>query len=248
MCLLLAIDDATGTVMRAEFAGSEGLMPVSAFRVGYALDSGLPSGIYLDRFSTYSMNHADAKDNPDTLTQFRRALMELRVEPVLARSPQDKGRVERVFRTLQDRLVKEMRLHGISSAAEANRFLKGTFLPDFNERFSVPATLPGDAHRKLTAAERGELPYTLCRREDRKVRNDFTLSYRNAWIQLLPTPRLAVRPRETAEVHEMPGGRLEVRIRGKDTLFKVLDGHPPARRVRPVPATTLVPRRTFLNP
>lgn len=115
VCLLLSIDDATGQITHAVFDHNEGVMPVFSFWKQYVELRGIPLSIYVDKFSTYSMNMVDAKDNPDTLTQFMRATQELGIDLICANSPQAKGRIERVFSTLQDRLVKELRLAGISS-------------------------------------------------------------------------------------------------------------------------------------
>jgi hypothetical protein len=108
-CLLLSVDDATSKITHAQFDEHEGVFPVFGFWLEYLSVHGKPMAIYVDKFSTYSMNHKLAKENPDTLTQFQRALRELRIEPILANSPQAKGRVETTFGTLQNRLIKEMR-------------------------------------------------------------------------------------------------------------------------------------------
>lgn len=109
ICLLLSVDDATGQITHAKFEEHEGVFPVFEFWQEYLLKHGKPMSIYMDRFSTYSMNQKTAKENPDTLTQFQRAMKELRIESILANSPEAKGRVETMFGTLQNRLVKEMK-------------------------------------------------------------------------------------------------------------------------------------------
>ena len=114
-CLLASIDDAKGTVTKAVFARHEGVIPVFAFWKEYLEEYGKPRSIYLDKFSTYKMNCKEAKDNPDLKTQFKRAADELHIELIFANSPQAKGRVERLFHSLQDRLIKVMRLAIVSS-------------------------------------------------------------------------------------------------------------------------------------
>src|SRR3989344_3841789 len=149
-CLLAAIDDATGTVTHAQFGQNEGVTEVFSFWQGYLEQNGKPRSIYLDKFSTYKMNPRFAQDNHELKTQFERALQELQIEPITAHSPQAKGRVEKLFRTLQDRLIKELRLVGISTIPEANRFLKDKFLPRFNRKFAVPAANPTNLHQPVT--------------------------------------------------------------------------------------------------
>ena len=232
LCLLLAVDDATGAINYGWFALHEGVLPVMGFWLEYARIQGLPKSVYLDRFSTYSMNVKLAAENPDTLTQFERAAKETGVEVVHAYSAQAKGRVERAFGTLQDRLVKEMRLSGISSLEEANQYLVEIFIPDYNRRFAKEARTKGNLHRIPTKAEREEvLPYIFCRQKARVIQNDFTISYANQWLQLLPTPRLAMRHKERVEVHELPDESLRVFVRGKRANFHPLP-EKPVRRVK----------------
>jgi transposase len=228
LCLLLAIDDATGRILDAQFAPHEGVLPVMGFWLSYAGMHGLPKSIYLDRFSTYSMNHRLAKENPDTLTQFERAAKEAGVEIVHSHCPQGKGRVERVFGTLQDRLVKEMRLAGISTVEDANTFLRETYIPDFNLRFGREAAKRGDLHRRVSRKEITDvLPYVFCRREQRVIQNDFTIPFKKERFQLLPTPRLHMRPKEKVDVHQLPDGDFRLLVRGKKANYHLL---PPTAR------------------
>ena len=226
-CLLLAIDDATGDILDAQFAPHEGVLPVMGFWLGYAAIHGIPQAVYLDRFSTYSMNMKIAAENPDTLTQFERAAKDVGMKVIHAHSPQAKGRVENAFGTLQDRLIKEMRLKNVRSVEEANIFLRRSFIPSYNRKFGKTPTKPGDLHRKPTERElKDVLPYIFCRKETRVVRNDFTLPYKKTWFQLLPTPRLAMRPKERVDVHELPGGFIHLFVRGKSANFLPLPTSP----------------------
>lgn len=233
-CLLLAVDDATTKILYAEFAEHEGVLPVMDFWLRYAGILGIPKAVYLDRFSTYSMNHKLAKENPDTLTQFERASKEIGMEVIHAQSSQAKGRVENKFGTLQDRLVKELRLRNISTVKEANEYLLKIFIPAFNKRFGRMAEKEGDLHRKPSTKELTDiLPYILCRKEPRVIRNDFTVSYKNVWLQILPTPRLAMRPKEDVFIHELPDQTLRVFIRGKQANFRSCVAQPKQmKRVR----------------
>src|SRR3989344_4142702 len=118
VCLLASIDDATGKITHAYFDFNEGVVPVFNFWKKYVLTVGKPLGIYLDKFSTYKINHKMAVDNLELMTQFQTAMKLLDIQVINANSPQAKGRIERLFQTLQDRLVKELRLANISTIAE----------------------------------------------------------------------------------------------------------------------------------
>lgn len=230
LCLLLAVDDATGRLVHGWFALHEGVLPVMGFWLEYARIHGLPKSIYLDRFSTYSMNQRLAKENPDTLTQFERAARDTGVEVVHAHSSQAKGRVENKFGTLQDRLVKELRLTGICTAQEASRFLIDIFIPAYNKQFEQPARVDGDLHRRPSKSELEDvLPYIFCRKDTRVIQNDFTISYDALWYQLLPTPRLALRPKEVVDVHKHPDESLSLLVRGRAANFLPLPEKPKKR-------------------
>jgi hypothetical protein len=145
---------------------------------GYVQKYGIPLAVYLDRHTTYksptkvTMEEEIAGVSP--LSEFGRAMAELEVEMIYAHSPQAKGRVERLFQTLQDRLVKEMRLLGISSIQAANKFLK-TYLSKFNKQFSVKPANEADLHRAVP--EMLDLDKVLCIRTPRALRNDFTVAH-----------------------------------------------------------------------
>jgi len=241
-CLLAAIDDATGRVLHAEFAAHEGTLPVMGFWRAYVGLHGLPAHVYLDKFSTYRMHMETARENHDAKTQLQRAMATLGVGLIFANSPQAKGRVERLFRTLQDRLVRELRFKGIATALEANRFLKSVFLPDFNRRFAVPPREKQDHHRPLSQRELGGLREVLVRQERRVVQHDFTFSFRTRWYQILPTAGLVVRPKDTIDVREYPEGDLAFFIRNKPLVFEAILKQPPAE-TRKTPAT-LAPEAT----
>lgn len=226
LCLLAAIDDATGRLVAAHLAEHEGVLPVFAFWQDYLLLFGKPRAIYMDKFSTYKMNSAVARDNPDLKTQFQRAMYPLHIEPIFANSPQAKGRVERLFRTLQDRLVKELRLRGISTVAAANRYITQEFIPDFNRRFSVEPTSPANLHTSLTATEQKQLSSILARQEIRVVHNDYTVAFQNSWYQLLPSPRLTVCRGDMVTMEEWVDTSLHIRLRGKELVYQLLPQRP----------------------
>jgi hypothetical protein len=144
-CLLVFIDDATSELMALRFIDAETTHGYMGLLEEYVLTHGLPAAIYSDRHSIFQVNRGDHKDVSHAQTQFARALEQLGIEGIQASSPQAKGRVERANQTLQDRLVKEMRLQGISSQEAANAWLP-QFIRAFNRRFAVVPGRPDDAH------------------------------------------------------------------------------------------------------
>ncbi len=144
-CLLVFIDDATSELMALRFVDAETTLGYMGLLEEHICTHGLPAAIYSDRHSIFQVNRGDRKDVSHTQTQFARALEQLGIEGIQANSPQAKGRVERANQTLQDRLVKEMRLQGISSQAAANAWLP-QFIRAFNRRFAVKPAAPDDAH------------------------------------------------------------------------------------------------------
>jgi len=224
-CLLAAIDDATGKVTKATFGPHEGVVPVFTFWKEYLEERGKPRSIYLDKFSTYKMNSAVAKENHDLLTQFQRAAEELRIELISANSPQAKGRVERLFQTFQDRLIKEMRLVGVSTEEEGNTFLK-TYLPKFNRQFCVEAINPTDLHSKLIQKELTKLPSIFSRQDTRTIQNDFTFSYDNTWYQLTKAQPVTVCKRDKVTVEQRLDDSVRIRLRGKYLAYEILPQRP----------------------
>jgi len=225
-CLLASIDDATGKLVEVAFAPHEGVFPVFAFWKHYLEKHGKPRQIYMDKFSTYKMKSAAAKDNPDLKTQFERAMIALRIEPLFAGSPQAKGRVERLFDTLQDRLVKELRLAGITTVEEANRFLKEKFMPWFNKKFAVEPAAPSDLHQALTEKEKQALPSIFSRQEARTVQNDFTFAFQKQWYQLTLQQPVTVCKKDVVTVEEHLDHMIHIRLRGKELNSIILPERP----------------------
>lgn len=223
ICLLAAIDDATGRLISAKFAEHEGVEPTFGFWKEYIVKNGKPYSIYVDKFSTYSMNHQTAKENENALTQFKRAMeKDLQIEVITANSPQAKGRVERLFKTLQDRLIKELRLNHISAAAEANEFLEKIFLPEFNARFAVEPRAKANLHRKLNVKELNRLDPIFSRQEKRVVRNDFTISYKKNWYQLEEIQPATICKQDIITVEERMDKSIHFCIRGKYLNYRLL--------------------------
>jgi len=184
-CVLMGqIDDATSKVS-AEFHDYEGTLPFMASFKSYIETKGIPISVYIDRHTTYKSNKKpsieDELENREPLTQVGRALKELGVDVIFAHSAQAKGRVERLFRTFQDRLVKEMRLRKIRSIEEANSFLK-EYLPVYNKRFFVPAAKSADLHRPLPKGI--DLDTILCKKTEHTLRNDFTVAHDKKLYQI----------------------------------------------------------------
>lgn len=226
-CLLASIDDATGMMTHAQFDDHEGLIPVTRFWEGYLVKHGKPLSLYLDKFSTYHMNHILAAENNDTKTQFVRAMEnDLGITVITAHSPQAKGRIERLFKTLQDRLVKEMRLQKLSDIATANIFLTDVFIPQFNARFAAKPRSSSNLHRPLTIREQQNLSATLCRQERRVVRNDFTISYNSQWYQLTPNQPVTICKKDIVLVEERRDSTIHFRLRGKYLNFLLLPQRP----------------------
>lgn len=178
------IDDATGKVY-GKFYEYEGTIPaMDSFR-RYIRKHGIPMSLYMDKHTTYKSTGKptieDELNGTEPVSEFGRALEELGVELIHAHSPQAKGRVERLFGTLQDRLVKEMRLRGISSIAEANEFLK-EYLPIYNRRFAKKAAEAENLHRPIPKGL--NLERILCIKTERTVRNDFTIAHDRKLYQI----------------------------------------------------------------
>lgn len=225
-CLLACIDDATGKVW-AKFDEHEGVEPTFNFWREYIAENGKPCAIYTDRFSTYSMNHKLAKENEDTLTQFQRAMeTDLNVEIIHAKSPEAKGRVEVLFKTLQDRLVKELRLQNISTKDKANEFLKNTYLEEFNQMFNVEARTKANLHKKLTKQELSKLDSIFSRQYERVVRNDFTVSHKTNYYQLLKEQPATICKQDKITVEERMDKSIHFRLRGKYLNYKLLPEKP----------------------
>lgn len=212
VCLLASIDDATGKITKAVFAFNEGVVSVFNFWKEYVQRHGKPLKIYLDKFSTYKINHKMATDNLDLRTQFQKAMLILDVKVIFANSPEAKGRVERLFQTLQDRLVKELRLKNICSLNEANKFLE-EFIPVFNNKFSVTPFKEGDVHRKLSLKETKGLSSIFSVKSTRKVNRDYTIQFKNHFYQLEEIQAVTIRPKEKILVEEWLNGTIHLRFK-----------------------------------
>jgi hypothetical protein len=236
-CLLAAIDDATSIIAHAVFEDNEGVRSVFRFWWAYMKANGRPIAIYLDKFSTYKVNHKNAVDNKEFMTQFERAMADLGVQVICANSPEAKGRVERLFGTLQDRMVKEMRLADIKKRDEANRFICEKYLPDHNKRFSVPAKNINDSHRPLSDELKAKLPSIFSVQSKRKVNNDYTIQFKNRWYQLDTVQKTSVYKRDEVIIEERLDDTIHIRIKNTYLKYRELPDRPKHLHV-PIAALT----------
>jgi len=229
-CVLMSyIDDATSKVF-ARFYEYEGTMPAMDSFKRYSRTYGLPSRLYLDRHTTYKSpakaSVEDVLNEEVPLSEFERALKELGVDLIHAMSPQAKGRVERLFRTLQDRLVKEMRLRGIRTIEEANVFLK-QYLPVYNRRFSVLPREREDLHRPLPKGL--NLDSVLCIKSERRLRNDFTVAHNKKLYQIEDRTRAS-----KVMVHEHIDGSVKMTYRDRVLRFNEITTRPQKQQQAPM--------------
>jgi hypothetical protein len=220
VCTLLAfIDDATSRIMLLRFVASESAFDYFRATRCYLESYGKPVAFYSDKHSIFRVNSKDAAAG-ERITQFARALTELNIDIICANVPQAKGRVERAFGTLQDRLVKELRLANIGTVAAANDWLPA-FIADYNSRFSRAPANDKNLHRPLAAMD--DFDEILAWREQRTVTRNLTLHYDRMMLILEPTSLARTLSRKTVEVVNYPDGRFAVRHMGTDLPFRVFD-------------------------
>jgi hypothetical protein len=230
-CTLLAfVDDATSRLMQMRFVASESAFDYFRTIRAYLQAYGKPVALYSDKHGIFRVNAKDAVGG-DRITQFGRALMALNIDIICANSPQAKGRIERAFGTLQDRMVKELRLAGVSTIAAANAWLPG-FIDSYNARFGRQPANAKDVHRPLTAAD--NLDEILAWREPRTVTLNLTLQYDQMMLMLEPTPFAQGLVRKKVEVVNYPDGRFAVQFDGTSLPFRVFD------KIRTVEPGTIV--------
>ena len=220
LVLMKYIDDATSRVF-ARFYDYEGTMPAMDSFCRYVKRNGLPHSLYMDKHSTYQSTERLSLENElegrqKALSQFGRALAELGVELIAAHSPQAKGRVERSFRTFQDRLVKEMRLAGIKSKEEANEFLDKKFLREHNRRFAKQARNETNLHRPIPKGI--HLKQVLSIQTPHCLRNDNTIRHENQFYQIEDRWK-GKRPKRVV-VEERVDGRFCITHQGRELVYR----------------------------
>jgi len=221
-CVLMAyIDDASSRVY-ARFYAYEGTIPAMDSFQRYVTRYGIPLAVYADRHTTYQSPAKPTVEEQlagrEPLSQFGRALSELGVELIPAHSPQAKGRVERLFKTVQDRLVKELRLAGVSTLEAANRFLDG-YLPIYNRRFSVQPSQPADLHRPRSASR--ELDRSLCIKTTRCLRRDWTVAHHGHLYQVQTNVRAT-----HVQVEERVDGTMRMTHKGRALVSHAITARP----------------------
>jgi hypothetical protein len=230
---MVMIDDATGRI-HARFFEAETLAAAFTMVLDYAGKYGLPQAIYVDRAGIYRSDREPTEEEilagKEPQTQFGRALEELGVRLILARSPQAKGRVERMNQTLQDRLVKAMRQRGISDLQAANRFLEEEFLEPFNARFGVAPEAAADMHQAVPAEL--DLARVLSVQEERVVQNDWTVRWNSAYLQLSRSSQ--VQPGQRVQVCEQVDGRVRVFASERELRWSATRSEP-SRPRKPAP-------------
>ena len=222
LTLLIAVDDATGTVAQAVFRTTEDTRGYLVLLEGLVRQWGIPLAIYSDRHAAFKYN-ARQKPVPVETTQFARVMRELGIQQIFALSPQAKGRVERMLETFQDRLTTELRMAGASSIGEASLVLQ-EFLPRFNARFAVAAENTEAAYRPVP--EELSLTETICLKDTRKVARDNTVKYRWRVLQLLPGEARPSYAGLRVDVLERADGELLIRYKGEAVDYQ--EGPPPA--------------------
>ena len=206
--LVVTLEDATSALYSAFLVDEEGTASSLRGVREVVAKHGLFCSLYTDRGSHYFVTPAAGGGVSKTvLTQFGRALKQLGVEHIAAYSPQARGRSERAFGTLQDRLPKELALAGITTVEAANRWLRETYIADYNKRFAIAAAQEGSAFVADATEAWREI---LCVQEDRAVGNDNTVKWRRLSLQLPPSRLRPHFVKATVRVHEYPDGQLAV--------------------------------------
>jgi transposase len=219
-CTLIAfIDDATSQLMGARFYPSETTIAYLDVLESYVSRFGRPLSLYSDRHSIFT-KHKDEGIDP---TQFERACLQLDIESILALSPQAKGRVERLFQTLQDRLLKALRLAGISDMDSANRYLESTYIAQHNERFAVQPKEANDAHRAYSGSAT-DLTRICARHHTRQLSSTLSCQFENQVIQIVPTQASTPKGRSKADIVQHRDGTLELLHEGKPLAIRVFKG------------------------
>jgi hypothetical protein len=237
--LMAYIDDATSKVS-GRFYEYEGTIPAMDSFKRYIRKYGIPMSVYMDKHTTYKstaeLSIEDEINGTTPLSEFGRALTELEVQIIHAHSPQAKGRIERLFKTLQDRLVKEMTIRGINTIDEANRYLD-TYLSIHNKRFAVKAKEQDNLHREIPREL--NLDKVLCIRTVRALRNDFTIAHNSKLYQI----EKSIRSKEVTVEERVNGNMLitfnDVRLPFREITTRPEKQQKPAhirRHKKPTPA------------
>lgn len=238
VCLLVFIDDATSEILAAKFVPTESYFAYVGLFKTYFQQHGLPEALYSDRFSVFRVNHPNVTTT-DAQTEYNRAMKELGIEAIYAATPEAKGRVERVNQTLQDRLVKEMRLEGICDYEAANEFLPG-YLVKHNQRFAVQPRSSIDHHEPLRPENDLDLIFT--KRATRVLSKNLEFQYDRVVYQIqTDRPTYALRKRKVT-VCENEKGEITVLLNHEPIQFKRFYRQP---KQNPVASSKDIERRAY---
>ena len=226
--LIIYIDDATSRILYGEFAKVEDTLTLMRTTKAYLERWGRPVAFYVDKDGIYKVNRQATVEEElrdrEPISQFTRAMAELGIEMIFAHSPQAKGRVERGFDTHQDRLVKELRLRGISTIEQANRYLWDEYIPEHNAHYSVEPAEPSNAHRPLLASH--DLQAILSIQVNRQVQNDFTIRHNNRFFQVEAKQSVRVYRKATLSVQQRLDGSMHLLFKNCRLKFHELPGRP----------------------
>jgi transposase len=217
--LLVFVDDATSRLMHLQFVESESTFAYFHAARVYLEAWGKPVAFYSDKHGVFRVNHPGALGG-DGMTQFGRALHALNIDIICANSSPAKGRVERANKTLQDRLVKELRLAGATTLAEGNALLPA-FIADYNARFAKPPANNKDLHRPLRAGD--DLDDAFAWKEERTLSQALTLQYDKVMFILEPSEQAKAAIGKRVTVVDYPDGRLSIRYRGVELAYRTFD-------------------------
>ena len=232
--LMVMIDDATSLTMAWFVEGETTLAAMTIFEQ-WSRSHGLPTELYPDRHSIYRVNTKSADEQEirtgqRPMTQFGRAMSQLGVKLTCAKSPQAKGRVERMNGTLQDRLVKALRLAGINTIDAANTYLEQKFLTQLNQRFMVAPASAADAHLAVSEAV---LHASLCVQQQRTVGRDHCVSWQGRVLQLKPPKALASLAGKCVTVQQALDATVSVHWREQTVAWQAVDQRPHAVQSAP---------------
>lgn len=217
--LLVFIDDATSRLMHLRFVETESTFDYFIAARAYLQRYGKPVAFYSDKHATFRVNKTGATGG-NGMTQFGRALHDLNIDIICANTSQAKGRVERANLTLQDRLVKELRLAGISTMEAGNAFLPA-FMDDYNRRFAKLPFSDKDLHRPLS--EDDDLDDIFAWKEDRTVSNSLTLQYDKVLFILEPNEITRPLARQRVTIYDYPDGRFAIKHQGRELPYRIFD-------------------------
>ena len=243
-CLMNLVDDATGRTYSLMF---EEETTEAAMRAlwGWIACHGIPRALYVDRKTVYVTEREPTVEeqlaDQAPLTAFGKACAKLGIQLITAYSPQAKGRVERNHGVYQDRLVKELRLQGITGLEEANALLTGGFVDGLNERFAKQPRDPRDAH--MPVPRRVDLARVFCWEESRQVQNDWTIRYQNRWYQITRDNKQRPRPKHNVVVRTLLDGTMELEWHGRRLLYHEVSAAPAQ-----TPGAAPVPKTKPANP